>query len=140
VKEIVQYFNNILAELKNVKKTLNTRLFTNSGNSLSDISITNAKAAPKAELQYKAPSQRQGAEQVPLVIPENRHRESIASNTPEPVRSPSPALLLSQNIMTKEPPPQAYKVPINYKVLLTLSTSTEPLNRTTQLNKALLNL
>jgi hypothetical protein len=58
VKEIVQHFNDILAELKSVKKTLDTRSFTDSGNSPSDASATNAKAAPEAELQHEAPSQR----------------------------------------------------------------------------------
>ena len=46
VEEIVQYFNEILVELKNVKETLNIYLFTNSSNS------TNTKATLEAELQY----------------------------------------------------------------------------------------
>jgi hypothetical protein len=52
-------------------------------------SATNAETAPEAELQHKASLQRQGAEQVPPAIPENRHRESVAANAPEPVRRPS---------------------------------------------------
>jgi hypothetical protein len=58
VEEIVQYFNDISAELKSVKETLDTRSFTDSGNSPSDVSATNAEAAPEAELQHKAPLQR----------------------------------------------------------------------------------
>jgi hypothetical protein len=40
--------------------------------------------------------------------------------------------------MTKEPPPQAYQVPLSCEVSLTPSTSTEPLNHTTQPNDVLL--
>jgi hypothetical protein len=73
VEIIVWHFNKISAELKSVKETLDTRLFIDSGNPPSDASATNAKAALEAKLQYKAPLQRQGTEQVPPAIPENRH-------------------------------------------------------------------
>lgn len=119
---------------------LDIRLFIDYSNSLSDILATNTKATLEAELQYKAPSQRQGIEQVPLVIHENRYRELVAANISELVRSSSLALPLGQNIRIKEPLLQAYQVPISYEVSLILLTSTKPLNYTTQLNNVLLDL
>ncbi|KAH8650307.1 JmjC domain, hydroxylase-domain-containing protein [Tricladium varicosporioides] len=126
VEEIVQHFNEISAELKSVKETLDTR------------SMANSEAAREAQLQHEAPSQRQGAEQGPPAIPENRQRESVAANAPEPMRRPSPASPPGQNIMTKDTSPQAHQVPVGCEVSPTPSTSTEPLHHTTQLNDALL--
>jgi hypothetical protein len=76
---------------------------------------------------------------MPPAIPENGQRQSVAANALKLVRRPSPASPPGQNIMTKEPPPQAYQVPLSCEVLPTLSTSTEPLNRTTQPNDVLFN-
>ena len=138
VEEIVQHFSEMSAELKSVKETLDKRSFTDIGNSPSDASATNAEAAPEAELQHEAPSQCQGVEKLPPAIPENGQRESVAANALEPMRHPSPASPPGQNIMTKEPLPQAHQVPVGCEVSLTSSTSTESLNRTTQLSDALL--
>lgn len=132
VEEIVRHFNKISAELKSFKETLNTSTFINRGNSPSDASATNTEAVPEAELQHGAPSQRQGAEQVPPAISENRHRESGAANGSEPVRRPSSPP--GQNIMTKELPPQAHLVPGVCEVSITPSTSTEPLSLSCQPN------
>ena len=87
-----------------MKETLNTHSFTDSSNSLSDAS---AKATLEAELQHN-PSQRQGTEQVPPAIPKSGQRESVAANTPKPVRRSYPASPLDQNIIIEEPPLQAY--------------------------------
>jgi hypothetical protein len=138
VEEIVQHFNEISSELKSVKKTLDTRSFTDSSSSPSDGSAMNAEVAPQAELQHEALSQHQCTEQAPPAIPENGQRESVAANAPEPVGRPSPTSPPGQNIITKECPPQAHRVPVGCEVSLTPLTSTEPLNRTTQLNDALL--
>lgn len=140
VEEIVQHFNEISAELKSVKKTLDTRSSTDTGTSQSDASATNAEAAPEAELQYEAPSQRQCAEQVPPAIPENGQQESAATNAPEPAGLPSPPSPPGQNITTKEPPPQAHQVPVSCEASLRPASLNESLSRTTQLNDAFLDL
>jgi hypothetical protein len=55
VEEIIQYFNEISVELKNIKKTLDTRLFIDNSNSPSNILATNIKVTLEAELQYETP-------------------------------------------------------------------------------------
>jgi hypothetical protein len=54
VQNIFKCFNKISAELKSVKKTLSTRIFTNSDHAQSNAFATYVKAAPEAELQYSA--------------------------------------------------------------------------------------
>jgi hypothetical protein len=63
-----------------------------------------------------------------LAISENGQQELVAANAPEPVKRLSLASPPGQNIITKEPLPQAYQVPLNCEVLPILLTLTEPLN------------
>ncbi|KAH7418748.1 hypothetical protein BKA64DRAFT_655115 [Cadophora sp. MPI-SDFR-AT-0126] len=140
VKEIVRHFDEISAELKSVKKTLDTRSSADTGTSQSEALATNAEAAPEAELQYEAPPQLQCAEQVPPAIPENVQQQSVANNAPKPVGFPSPTSPPGQNITTKVSPPQAHRVPVSCVAPLTPASSNESLRRTTQPNDAFLDL
>ncbi|PVH72525.1 hypothetical protein DL98DRAFT_520434 [Cadophora sp. DSE1049] len=132
VQELFKHFNEISADIKNIKKTLDTRSVTDSGNTPIDTPATNAEA----ELEHEALSQSQLAEKVPPTIPENGQQESVAANAPEPVgRSSLPPP--GRHIMTEEPPPQTHQVPVEFDISLR-SLATKSLSRTTQPNDAIL--
>ncbi|KAH8650375.1 JmjC domain, hydroxylase-domain-containing protein [Tricladium varicosporioides] len=134
VEEVFQHFNKISAELKSVKETLDTRSFTDSGNSPSDASVTDIGA--EAELQHEASSQGQSErEQVSTAGLESGEPVPVATNALERVEPASPTP--EQDIQAQELAPQVQQVPISCKASLMPSKSTEPPHHITQLNGAL---
>jgi len=101
VEEIVRQLNEISADIKSVKKTLDVRSNTDKGNSPSDASEANHGA--EAELQRDASSpSRSERVQVSSMISESSQQDSVPRVAPEQVEHAYFPSLPGQNIVVSE--------------------------------------
>lgn len=132
VQDIFKCFNEILAELKSVKKTLGTRISTDSGHAQSDAFATYVRAAPKAELQHGAPASGQSeTELVSPAISESGQRKSAATDKSVPLGHASATASSDHDVI----PSRRGEESVHCELALTTST-VKPSSLTTQPSSA----
>jgi hypothetical protein len=132
VQDIFKCFNDISAELKSVKKTLGTRISTDSGHAQSDAFATHVRAAPEAELQHGAPASDQSeTELVSPAISESGQRKSAATDKFAPLGHASATASSDHDVI----PSRHGEESVHCELVLTTST-VKPSSLTTQPSNA----